>query len=336
MKISVIVPCYNAERYLEDCLRSVLGQTEQDFEVIAVDDGSTDGTANILSRLSAEDARLQVIRQPNRGVSAARNRAMERAKGEWLFFLDADDLLPQMAFETLLEHAGDAVDLIVGMHTTFDPAREIREEPEGCWMRLHGEAQRESAARRLIEGDAILNIMCNKLHRASLLRANGIRLQEAVCVAEDALFNLEAVLLGRGIAYVPAVTYRYRMHGASAMHSQSATNYEMHLPWLCAMRDLLLRTGMMGRYYAAYLDTVILRLYKDGGIPEVLRGWRDRIVPLVQWQPRPNGMSLGSRLTWRLVQSGIYPILYPSICIFEVARRRVAHWTRRMPGGECL
>ena len=92
MKFSVIIPVYNVAPYLRECLDSVLAQTCPDWEAICVDDGSTDGSGAILDDYAAKDARLRVIHQPNAGVSAARNVALERVSGEWILFLDGDDV----------------------------------------------------------------------------------------------------------------------------------------------------------------------------------------------------------------------------------------------------
>ena len=332
MRISVIVPCYNAERWLPECIASLRGQTMEDFEALLVDDGSRDGTAGLLAGAARADARLRVLRQENRGVSAARNRALGQARGEWLFFLDADDVLPCDALETLLSAAAEDCDLVVGRHAVFSARGEEEIRPEGSWPHLSGEARRRAAALRLIEGDSVLNIMCNKLHRRAYAEAQGLRLVEGVRVAEDNLFNLEAVLTGRGIADVPRVTYRYRMHGDSAMHRQSGSQFEMHLPWLRALRALLLRLGRMEAYYGAFLDSVTLRLYKDGGVPNVLRRWEDQALPLVLVPDlREDGMSPRDRRLYRLVQSGRYPAVYPLEAARQILARRAGGL---MKGGE--
>ena len=333
MKISVIVPCFNAERWLPECVASLRGQTMDDFEALFVDDGSRDGTAGLLREAARADARLRVFRQENRGVSAARNLALGQARGDWLFFLDADDVLPREALGTLLSAAGEDCDLVIGRHTVFSEQGEEAVRPEGGWPALSGEARRRAAALRLIEGDSVLNIMCNKLHRRAFAKARGLRLCEDVRVAEDNLFNLEAVLTGRGIADVPRVTYRYRMHGGSAMHRQSGPQFEMHLPWLRALRALLLRLGRMEAYYGAYLDSVTLRLYKDGGVPNVLRQWREKALPLAAVPGLEAGrMSPRDGRLYHLVMSGRYPFVYPFEAARQILGRKAGGLKRRGAG----
>ena len=91
-KVSVIIPGYNVEAYLRECLDSVLNQTLRDIEIICVDDGSTDGSAAILAEYAARDSRVRIVTQQNAGAGAARNAGLALAKGEWLSFLDADDV----------------------------------------------------------------------------------------------------------------------------------------------------------------------------------------------------------------------------------------------------
>lgn len=105
MKISVIIPMYNAERYIEQCLCSVTGQTYGNLEIIVVDDGSADDSAAICGRLAETDGRIRVLRQKNSGVSAARNHGIDAAAGEYIFFLDSDDAIHPFLLEKMLRQA---------------------------------------------------------------------------------------------------------------------------------------------------------------------------------------------------------------------------------------
>ena len=90
-KISIIIPVYNVERYLQQCIDSILTQTFTDFELLLIDDGSTDGCSAICDEYAEKDDRIRVIHKPNSGISSTRNRGIDEACGEWLIFLDSDD-----------------------------------------------------------------------------------------------------------------------------------------------------------------------------------------------------------------------------------------------------
>lgn len=99
--ISIVMPVYNSEKYLAECLESVLNQSFTDFEIVAVDDGSTDGSSDILQDCARRDNRIKYTRQSNQGSSAARNTALKKCEGEIIAFVDSDDWLSPVFLETL-------------------------------------------------------------------------------------------------------------------------------------------------------------------------------------------------------------------------------------------
>ena len=103
--ISVVIPIYNAEEWLRDALASLQRQTYADFEAILVDDGSNDGSPAICRHFRDSDSRFRIIRQDNAGVSAARNAGLDNARGQWIAFMDADDVMPPDALEVMMKHA---------------------------------------------------------------------------------------------------------------------------------------------------------------------------------------------------------------------------------------
>ena len=134
-KVSVIVPVYNVERYLGECLDSVLGQTMKDIEVICVDDGSTDGSVKILAEYAAKDARVKVMRQDNAGSGAARNLGIGVAKGKFLAFMDSDDLYPAAdTLERLLSAAdGCGCRIVGGRLRVFSSNAKIARREQATW-----------------------------------------------------------------------------------------------------------------------------------------------------------------------------------------------------------
>ena len=100
-KISVIIPVYNVEDYLEECLDSIINQTFKDLEIICINDGSQDNSLNILEEYAEKDNRIKIITTKNQGLSAARNRGLENITGDYVYFIDSDDYLELTAFEEL-------------------------------------------------------------------------------------------------------------------------------------------------------------------------------------------------------------------------------------------
>jgi len=158
-KISVIVPVYNTEPWLASCLDSVLAQSEQDFEVICVNDGSTDGSGAILKRYTEQDKRVRVLTQKNQGQSVARNAGLDVAKGEYIFFLDSDDSLPRYALATLLKIADKTQAPIVA--SRFFETGKTRKNT--CRIR-------RPALKCFVRDRRIFSTPCNKLYRADILK----------------------------------------------------------------------------------------------------------------------------------------------------------------------
>lgn len=324
MKVSIIIPCYNVEKYLGECLDSVLAQDERNFEVIIIDDGSVDDTLEIAKAYEKQDARIAVMHQENRGVSAARNMGLSAARGEWITFVDGDDLITSDMLSVMLSATDEKTDMVVCAHETFGDTQECF-WPQAMWPKLKGEKRRRAVALRLIEGDSILNIMCNKLHRRELLMRERIRLTEGVAIAEDALFNLEAALCGHHIAYVNRVTYRYRIHSQSATQKRTRNEFDAHVRWFTAMRTMLERRGMMECYYAAFVDSVVLRLYKDGGIPYAVRTFKEKAMPLLgRGKMNVEQMHIGSKMLLKLCESGNYAAVYPVIAVVQMIARKIS------------
>lgn len=125
--VSVIIPAYNAERWLDDSLGSVLAQSFDDWEAVVVNDGSTDNTVEVASNYANQDKRIRVISQENGGISAARNTGIDNARGRYVFFLDADDRLPGEALAGLAEGASrnGFPEYVKGAHKVLMPDGQI-------------------------------------------------------------------------------------------------------------------------------------------------------------------------------------------------------------------
>ncbi|WP_432869808.1 CDP-glycerol glycerophosphotransferase family protein [Microbispora rosea] len=205
-RLSVIIPIYDVEPYLAGCLASVAAQTWQDIEVVMVDDGSPDGSAEIAAGFAARDGRFRLVRQANAGLGAARNTGVRHATGEHLMFLDSDDLLPAHALECLLASLE---------RTGSDLAT-------GNVLRLDGRGARQSALHRAVFTDAASathitrthallrdRLVTNKLWRRSFWDAHGFAFPEGV-LYEDIAVALRAHFLARAVDVLPTPVYLWR------------------------------------------------------------------------------------------------------------------------------
>ena len=200
MKISVIIPVYNSENTLERCVGSILAQTFTDFEVILVDDGSTDESGTICDIFKKNDSRVKVVRQQNLGVSAARNRGLDMASGEWIAFVDADDWVKPDYLERLLPLDPECDMSICAYADGADntPALSIPAGEYGMDMVLIGDNLRLGFA-----------YLWGKLMRRDIIEKNGIRNATSVTWGEDYLFMLEYYCHVRKVMGVAEPLYHY-------------------------------------------------------------------------------------------------------------------------------
>lgn len=197
-QISIIVPVYNIYDRLADCLDSICGQTLTDWECILVDDGSTDGSAQILDRYAQADPRLLVIHQKNAGVGAARNRGLQQASGDYITFVDSDDRIGSEYLEELTDAIGDHDILIAG----FTLCAPDGETPIGF---VSGPPATDQLAQAMKTG--LLNSCWGKLYRHSAI--SGIRFSEEILWGEDTAFLMDCLCRTKSILFLPSHRYLY-------------------------------------------------------------------------------------------------------------------------------
>ena len=221
-KISIIIPVYNAENYLEECLLTISQQTFNDFEILAINDGSTDRSLEILKKYQAKEPRLQVISQENKGVSAARNLGLENAQGEYITFVDADDWLHPESLEQYIEIAEkENSDIVISQFLT-EKSNE-KQAPSSIKSFDRKEIEQKIFP-KLIETD-VYNSVCNKLYRAELIKKTNAKFPLGVRIAEDAQFNHQVFSLAQKIAETPFKTYFYREVQGSATRNVVRNDY---------------------------------------------------------------------------------------------------------------
>lgn len=213
-KFSIIIPVYNVAPYLRECLDSVLAQMFTDWEAICIDDGSTDGSGAILDEYAKRDKRFRVVHKENGGVSSARNVGMEMAKGEWIAFLDGDDVWAPWALEGVARaiKTNKDADLV-----RFDTANfyESNQHPWDESGPVNCEAKIEDISRE-VSAESATCFFGGKIYKRNLLA--GIRF-ETYTVGEDLLFLTQCMMRAKRQVHVQARCYGYRQRMGSASHS---------------------------------------------------------------------------------------------------------------------
>lgn len=210
MLVSIIVPVYNAEKHLNKCLDSIANQTYKHLEVIMVNDGSSDGSAKICDEFSEKDNRFIVIHQENEGVSSARNKGLEIAKGDYIGFVDSDDWIDTNMFDRLygLINKHNA-DIAICGYAKRSEAGDILHKTTGEETVIMSEFQ---TLNKITEPNGFGGYLCNKLFSKSVI--NG-KFDESIHFCEDLLFCVQALLKSNKVVYDPSPLYHYIEGGIS-------------------------------------------------------------------------------------------------------------------------
>ena len=258
--VSIVMPCYQNGQTLARTVRSIQAQTEADWELIAVDDGSRDDTLAVLTQLAQDEPRMRVIHQENGGVSAARNAGMDAARGAWLSFVDADDHLLPHALAHLLSLTDGETDIACGAYVMRFRDEGGREEYHAC-----ADGDLQVVLESLLRGDSALNSMCARLYRTQMIREHGVRAPEGVKVGEDVLFNLDAFMAARAWRMSGETIYIYEFGGDSAMTRASKDFYARSMPMIEGIGRFIDAHGLATQLFRAHIDLYVRTLRADRG-----------------------------------------------------------------------
>ena len=235
--VSVIIPAYNIEDYIGRCLDSIISQTYKNLEIIVVDDGSRDHTGEILDNYAKKDRRIKVIHKENGGVSSARNKGIEAAEGDYIGFIDGDDLIePENAD---IAHCGYQMvfpDRVDYYHNTGK--KKIQTTEEGL--------------KDLLSGEIIEPGLVNKLYKKELIK--NCRLDETVKINEDLLMNYQLFKLSQKSVYYDITPYSYMIRSSSATGVNSLiTKREDSLRVLNQIKDDCINNNLLPTIYKRYI-----------------------------------------------------------------------------------
>ena len=222
-KITVIVPVYNVENYLEEAINSVISQTYKNLEILIIDDGSTDNSSQICDKYAKKDIRIKVFHQTNKGLSGARNTGLKNATGKYIMFLDSDDKFEPQACETMYKFIERTkADYAIGNYINIDEDGSKWENPI---FKKDTYKEFTLSIKDYEKSFYIMNsAVWNKIFRKSFLDSLNITFVERL-PAEDAIFTTTCFIKSKKVCYIPEVIYQYRQRYSNSISNSCSKKY---------------------------------------------------------------------------------------------------------------
>ncbi|MEV1287840.1 glycosyltransferase [Micromonospora sp. NPDC049679] len=311
--LTVVVPIYNVERYLAECLASLAGQTYRDLDIVLVDDGSTDASAAVAQEWTAQDPRFRLLRQANQGLGAARNAGIRTATGDYLAFVDSDDVLPPYAFEVLvgaLERSGS--DFASG-NVALWTSRGLRQSPLHRGTHRHTRLGVRLSDQRNLVYD---RLACNKVFRRSFWEKHGLRFPEGVRY-EDIPVTIPAYALAGAVDVIDLPVYYWRQREAGS--EQSISQRQMEISNLV---DRFAAVDSASRALAGLGDVAMKNWYDETALQSDLRMFLD-LLPDVDVAYRDRFLELAGDFLSRVDDHQVINRLVPRLRVaWRLARLR--------------
>lgn len=236
--ISIIIPVYNAEHYIERCISSILVQSFKDFEILLINDGSTDKSPEICDILKKHDPRIHVYHKKNTGASDTRNYGIHLSTGKYLSFIDADDYIAKDMLQTLYEEAEKTNSDMVMCNYYIDSDKKLYPAAMKYDDMYATQSEvRNGLLKRYYENNQTgLYSLCNKLFRRLLIEENKIKMDTKLVRGEDAWFVFDYLKVCSKVTYIPIPLYYYYQNKNSIMHQVQLDQYEK---WVYTRKRLL-------------------------------------------------------------------------------------------------
>ncbi len=260
--ISLIIPVFNAAKYLDQCLQSVVGQSYTDWECILVDDGSTDKSGEICDRWASVDARIKVIHQDNLGVSVARNRGIDNSQGEYICFVDSDDWVEASYLSDMLACLDDSNRLIIsGIITEKEEGSHLVCPSKELLVQLTTGSQSS-------EWVDYINLFYGpfvKLYNRRVVVDNSLLFPEGQSLGEDMIFNLDYLSHIDEVLFIPKANYHYRIASGRSLSTMFRNNkFEIEYDLWKRRRLLFDETGLWNERLKEYMDTQLGGIIYNG------------------------------------------------------------------------
>lgn len=277
MLLSVIVPVYNVENYIEKCIQSICEQQYRELEIVLVDDGSTDGSGHLCDELAKQDSRIKVYHQVNHGAASARKLGVRSAQGEFIAFVDSDDYIEPEMYREMMEFVRrDHAELVTsGLRYEWQNKSRMMMDSieEGIYER--GKIEQEILPRLIYnrEKDAqgITASVSNKIFKKELLERFVYEIDEKIVLGEDGALIYAYAALAKKIVVLHKCWYHYVQHGGSVMRSASLESFEA----LYALKEFFYQffrqydffpviEPQIKHYVGAFLNDVVRSVYHIG------------------------------------------------------------------------
>lgn len=229
--ISIIIPIYNMEQFLERCLDSIVNQTYTSLEIILVNDGSTDSSGDICDAYAHNDSRIKVISQVNAGVSAARNAGLNVATGEYISFIDPDDYIKVNAYETLIPYLNNnTIDILrFNANRKGEILNRLPFEGEYAGKRFEEEVLLPMIGSEKFGGMFILGVLWIHLFKREIIEKNHIRFNKELRRCEDRLFTITCMLHADKMFFSDDILYHYQVNDESLSNRYDPIRWQQEL-----------------------------------------------------------------------------------------------------------
>ena len=281
-KISVIVPVYNQEPYLDECIVSIINQTYQNLEIILVDDGSTDNSLEICKKYKKLDKRIKIVHKENGGLSSARNAGLEVVHGKYIMFCDSDDYYLPNSCELLLnEIKAKKADYVVGNYINCDEDGTIWNKP------VFDRVKYKSFKLSINDYEKSFYIMsssvCNKMFRTSFIRKLNLKFVEGV-PAEDAIFTTYCFIKSKATYYINNIMYVYRQRNGTSISTNNNLKYFKGISKAYNyIYENFKENNELGFYRYFYLKTLFYIMYKFVDSTVMTREEQIEVLQELQW-----------------------------------------------------
>lgn len=295
IKLSVIIPVYNACEYLAQALDSVIAQTLDGVEIICIDDGSTDCSLKIVREYQQRDHRIRIVTETNAGPALARNNGLKRARGEYVAFLDADDFFEPTLLERLYERAKlDDLDIVIAKYDIYNcKTGNFVENTESFYSNIYDGGVVTSKNEH---PDCILQSTTgsawNKLFRRAFLLENHITFLEEVKMFEDVYFTVTALAFAERIGSVPDVMIHHRIYSEQTRAKMYKKYYNQVPEVYYKIKEFLMKGGMYEPLYKGFINLSVSRCYHIYNLlwSDAKSGFwnmlHDEYAELLDWQNR--------------------------------------------------